>query len=447
MADGFGILSEGDIASEGDWISQFNGDRTVFTALLADGILRSAGFVAGRRQFSLNFVGLLAAGRSIWFSFPKASRARRIEDADLILHTIIDYRHRTLRAQSSADFSESVTQMKLGTIVDTFKALTTWTQDRGFHQHAVVQSRMVLEAIDWDRTISSTPAMHSNGSVVYPAPITRIQSSATSPLAEIQAMALLDLRGRLGVFADLLAPNATELWQECQEVLDLSEVNAIPSLIGGIIDDFATVTNRDEDLELIAILRDWTTEAWSAGAPVSPYGISSFHTVWEDICVKTMATLGTPISHAEVASQPTYLINGREIPLSPQRPDILLDRAGSIILADAKWYLLDANSLPQTPDAIKQFAYEQSIRNDLPVDANMLILPSEEHESWALAGVLQMKQAGSRDKRFKSISIIALNWKLLSRLYVRREGLADDFISKVVKLHASNQQEHEPSER
>lgn len=440
MPDGFGILSEGSVASEADWISNFDGDRSVFSSLLSDGILRNAGIIGGRRQFSLNFVGMLAAGRSVWFSFPKASRAHRMEDADLILQTIIDYRHRTVRARSSADFSETADRIKIGTIVDTFKALTTWTLDHGFHHEPVVQNRMVLEAIDWDRTIRSTPAMHSNGSVVYPAPVTRIHSTAKSPLAEIQAMALLDLQRRLGVFADLMAPSATDLWHECRQIVDQGDAIAIPDLIETIIDDYAATTNRDEDLELIALLRDWTNETWSAGSSVTPYGISSFHTVWEDICVRTMANLGNPVSHAEVASQPAYLINGHEFSLKPQRPDILLDRSGRIILADAKWYLLDANSLPQTPDAIKQFAYELSIRDELPVDANVLMLPTEDHETWVVAGVLHMTQAGCRDHRFRTVSVIALNWKRLSRLYVRREGLGDDFIAQLTELHASNQQ-------
>lgn len=440
MADGFGILSEGSVASEADWISKFDGDRSVFSSLLSDGILRNTGTVRGKRQFSLNFVGVLAAGRSVWFSFPKASRAHRMEDADLILQTIIDYRHRTDRTRSSADFSQDADRMKIGTIVDTFKALTTWTLDRGFHHEPVVQNRMVLEAIDWDRTISSTPAMHSNGSVVYPAPVTRINSSAISSLAEIQAIALLDLQKRLGPFADLLAPSSTDLWHECHQILDQGDAIAIPDLIESSIDNYAATTNRDEDMELIALLRDWTTETWSAGSSVMAYGISSFHTVWEDICVRTMANLGSPVSHAELASQPAYLINAQEYELKPQRPDILLDRSGKIIIADAKWYLLDANSLPQTPDAMKQFAYELSIKEDLQVETNMLMLPTEDHDTWVLAGVLHMAQSGSRDHRFRTVSVIALNWKYLSRLYVRREWLGEDFILQLTALTTSNQQ-------
>lgn len=439
MPDGFGILSEGSVASEAEWTSTFDDDRSVFTSLLSEGILRNAGIVAGKRHFSLNFVGLLATGSSIWFSFPKASRARSTEDAELILQTIFDYRHRTVRARSSGDFSETADRMKIGTIVDTFKALSTWTLDRGFHHEAVVQHRMVLEAIDWDRTISSTLAMHSNGSVVYPAPVTRVHSTATSPLAEIQAMALLDLQRRLGPFADLLIPSATDLWHECRDLLDQSDTVPIPSLIEGMINDYATTTHRDEDLELIALLRDWAKEAWSAGSQVSSYGIASFQTVWEDMCLRAMSTLGSPVSHAEVASQPVYYINGREFSLTPQRPDILLSRSGRIILADAKWYLLDANFFPQTPDAIKQFAYELSIKDELPVDANVLMLPTESQDTWFVAGLLNMAQAGCRDHRFRTVSLVAFNWKYLARLYVLREGLRDDFLEELVALHASNQ--------
>ncbi len=89
---------------------------------------------------------------------------------------------------------------------------------------------------------------------------------------------------------------------------------------------------------------------------------------------------------------------------------------------------------------MKQFAYELSIKEDLQVETNMLMLPTEDHDTWVLAGVLHMAQSGSRDHRFRTVSVIALNWKYLSRLYVRREWLGEDFILQLTALTTSNQQ-------
>ena len=47
-----------------------------------------------------------------------------------------------------------------------------------------------------------------------------------------------------------------------------------------------------------------------------------------------------------------------------------------------------------------------------------------------------MSRDGDRDPRFRPISLIALNWKHLSQLYVRREGRSDDFITKVLEIQS-----------
>lgn len=428
------MLSEGEAATEADWIGRFGGDPRIFNELLAEGVLRNSGFSFGGRKYTLNFVGLLSIGKSAWFAFPKASKARRWSDADTVLRAIIEYRRKVTRSSSAANFSTTADRIYDGTLVDSFTALVLWTLDQGFHHQAVDDSRSIHEGIDWARTISSTPAMHANTSVVYPNPITRIQSHELSELAEIQAHALLDMRRRLGPFAAIMAPDVEDLWEQCADILEHGNVSLHPAAITWIIEDYAGSTNRDEDLALLALLRDWFEDSWSSGPRLSAFGISAFHTVWEDMCAQTVSSFGEPISHAEIASQPSYLIGDQEIMLTPQLPDILLERDGSALLADAKWYLLDENSLPQTPDAIKQFAYELSIVAGTRIDANLLLLPSEADAEWRTAGALRMKHAGALDGRFQSVSIIALNWLYLARLYVRHQRLPEQFIADVLAL-------------
>lgn len=447
MDDVFDVLVEGEAATELGWIARFEGDRRIFAELLADGILRNSGVSLGRRTFKLNFVGLLSVGKSAWFSFPKASNRRRWSDADIILRAINEYRRKVTRSPSSVDFSATPDRLYSGTLIDTFIAMLLWTLNRGFHHQAVDDSRSRHEGIDWARTISATPAMHSNASVVYPYPITRIQSNELSELAEVQAHALLDMRQRLGAFANIIAPNVEDLWEKCTEVLEHRNSTLHPNLIESIIQDYGGATNRDDDLEIIDLLRDWSKENWSAGPRLSAYGISAFHTVWEDMCVQALSSFGENIQHAEAASQPTYLLDGQAIALTPQRPDILLRRGEGAVVADAKWYLLDEKALPQTPDAIKQFAYELSINREIDVDANLLLLPSEKDQNWCFAGSLQMTHAERRDTRFQPVSIVALNWLYLAELYVAHQRLPDQFIRDVVALRKRGfavEMQHQP---
>ena len=276
--------------------------------------------------------------------------------------------------------------------------------------------------------------MHSNASVVYPEPITKIQARALSGLAEVQARALIDMRNRLGAFASIIAPDVHDLWEECEYVLEHGSADLHPASIKWTIEEYAGATNRDEDLALIALLLDWTECRWSAAQPLIALGISSFHTVWEDMCRQAVSSFGEAVTHAQIASQPSYVLEGQELLLAPQRPDILLRRGQSAIMADAKWYILDDKALPQTPDAIKQFAYELSIAAGTSVHANLLLLPSEIGDKWSIAGSLNMKHSGLLDSRFPPVSLISLNWHHMARLYVQHQRLPDQFFDQMIAL-------------
>ncbi len=426
------------MATESRWIDRLGGDPNVFNELLADGILRNSGILSGKRKFSLNFVGLLSIDNIAWFAFPKASKAMQLAEAVLVLQTIIEYRRKVVRSPVSTDFSATPDRLYTGTLVDTFTSLILWTLNYGFHHAPVDEARSTHEGIDWARTINATPAMHSNASVVYSSPISRIQWHRHSNLAEIQAHALLKMRRQLGVFADIIAPDVDDLWEQCVDILEDGNQGLLSDSINWAIQDHGELTNRDEDIELLGLLRDWFDQNWSAGRRLSAFGISAFHMVWEDMCAQAASRFGEIKSHAETASQPSYWVRGKEIKLTPQRPDILLVREGRVFLADAKWYLFDENSLPQTPDSIKQFAYELSMHAGVRVDANLLLLPSEIEEAWSVQGTLEMMSADGADTRFRAVSIIAINWHYLAQLYVERECFPEKFVFDMVATRSSD---------
>lgn len=434
MADSFRALSEGDVGTEAQWVDRLAGENQIFREFLADGILRNGGTSSGKRIFSLNFVGLLSVGSHVWFAFPKASSLQLWSDAELVLKAISHYRHRSPRALTSADFSPFADRFYGGTLIDAFLGLIGSSLERGFHHQEIVNTKALHEGIDWGRTISETTAIHTNTSVIYPDAITRVQSRQLSELAEVQAFALLDMQKRLASFTNVLAPNLDELWEKCRNVLEHGTASFHPNSIEQILEHYSAATNRDEDLELTANLFDWFRSNWNAGTPLIAYGITSFHTVWEDMCVQAMSSFGDPVTHAEIASQPSYAIAKHDIPLSPQRPDILRRRGNDVFIADAKWYLLDKKILPQTPDAIKQMAYELTIDPDLKVRANVLLLPSEEEQPWMVAGALQLFKDGLDDSRYRPVALIALNWKLLAEVYLSSRQLSESFFEEVLRV-------------
>lgn len=434
MADSFKALSEGDVGTEAQWVDRLAGEDQIFREFLADGILRNGGTSSGKRIFSLNFVGLLSLGSHVWFAFPKASSLRFWSDAELVLKAISHYRRTSSRTLTTADFSPVADRFYGGTLIDAFLGLIGSSLERGFHHQEIVNTKALHEGIDWGRTISETTAIHTNTSVIYPDAITRVQSRQLSELAEVQAFALLDMQKRLGYFTNVLAPNLDELWEKCRSLLEHGTASLHPNSIEQILEYYSAATNRDEDLELTANLFDWFRSNWNAGTPLVAYGITSFHTVWEDMCIQTMSAYGKPVAHADIASQPSYVIAKHDIPLSPQRPDILLRKGNDVLIADAKWYLFDKNILPQTPDAIKQMAYELTIASNLTVKANILLLPSEDEQPWVVSGALQLFKDGLDDSRYRPVALMALNWKFLAEVYLRGEQLSEAFFQEVLGL-------------
>src|SRR3546814_8852087 len=105
-------------------------------------------------------------------------------------------------------------------------------------------------------------------------------------------------------------------------------------------------------------MSDWSSDVCSSDLSPIIYGVSSFHVVWEHMCVSLLNDFGISENHALIASQPSYNIRGNELNLEPQRPDILRSINQGIIIGDAKWYRIESEEGPKTPDAIKQFSYQ-----------------------------------------------------------------------------------------
>lgn len=283
--------------------------------------------------------------------------------------------------------------------------------------------------------VAVTVPLHSQNSVLYADPVTRKPVSKTSELAEIQAFALLDYRQKLGGFADVITPHLDELWEECATILANGRVHMRADMMSVVLHDFGEASNRDEDVELLRFLWAWYSDDWSTGVGVFSYGMTSFHTVWEEMCRSAMQGFGVPADHIAVASQPKYQLDGSELSLAAQRPDILRMAEGAkLLLADAKWYSIDEKSLPGTPDVIKQFNYQISVDPAFPVLINCLLFPSEGASEWADVGLLQMHFDGKPDPRFPTVRLVSLEWRRLAELYIARETLPSDFYSWLIAL-------------
>jgi hypothetical protein len=427
MLDRFQVLSEGEAKTREQWIDLL-GYSGAFAELLERGILRRSASLQSKRSYTLNYVGVLAFGGEVWFAFPKVTASKEISSARLIIKSIDEYRRRVTKSVRPHAFSDGTTELYGATIIEGFSGLLGWTLERGFHERSIVDTSASLDSIDWARTVNGTLPLHTSGSVIYAEPITRKPMTVVSELAEVQAYALLDYRKKLGDLADLFAPNSEQVWDDCRSILSHGSVSMQSEVISSILIDFGEASNRDEDVEILRLLWAWYNDQWNGGAKAFQFGVSSFHTVWEDMCGVALQCFGIPIEHAVVASQPRYDVGGSQFSLPSQRPDILRmvsDRG--LLIADAKWYSIDKGALPGTPDAVKQFVYEASIDPSFCVVLNCLMFPSESGMLWDDAGSLEMERNMAQDVRFPPIRLLRLDWRNLAEHYVKRQGLPEVF--------------------
>src|SRR3546814_17115026 len=92
----------------------------------------------------------------------------------------------------------------------------------------------------------------------------------------------------------------------------------------------------------------------------------------------------------------------------PQRPDILRSINQGIIIGDSKWYRIESEEVPKTPDALKQFSYQSSILDKYSILGNFLFLPMMSSVSYVHIGSLEMKSGQKKDSRFSIVQLIGL---------------------------------------
>lgn len=184
------------------------------------------------------------------------------------------------------------------------------------------------------------------------------------------------------------------------------------------------------------MLGQWIHHRAARGTVQALYGVNAFHVMWEDMCKVAFGPSG--IDHAESASQP-HVIQGRtKLGLRPQRPDLLAEVDGGILIADAKWYRFWAGDYPGTPDVMKQLMYEMSTAPGVEVVGNSFLVPVPDAgaDGFSAVGHIQMESAGHLDPRFPLVTVVGMQWDKVVEGYlsgVHFPGLKP-FLAKLIQV-------------
>src|SRR3546814_6503962 len=106
------------------------------------------------------------------------------------------------------------------------------------------------------------------------------------------------------------------------------------------------------------------------------------------------------------------------------------------IIGDAKWYRIESEEVPKTPDAIKQFSYQSSILDKYSILGNFLFLPMMSSVSYVHIGSLEMKSGQKKDSRFSIVQLIGLGWGDIVNLYAKSGHFPPNFNDCLVKIGA-----------
>ena len=257
--------------------------------------------------------------------------------------------------------------------------------------------------IDWGRTIRmKTPLPEKNGFPVYIEPMVGFNSDSQGIIRKLHAYAVGIADEK---FSWLLSydgqPRARELHGEKLPVSRRVGLGLVRSELGRQFSD-----QKKKQLRLIEAFL--SREDASGGFSDSCLGITSFHTVWEQMC---SSYYGDQKSHYQSPAVPAYLF-GTETRMETSnapRPDAVIRDGDRLAIIDAKYYDF-ARTKPAWQDLVKQFFYAKAYSNDPQYShiENVLVLPDTDGEQ-ASHAVVTDRDNVRMDSEFMPIKLVFLN--------------------------------------
>lgn len=434
------ILFEGRSQTASDWAESLGIDIPAVHNLISQGVfqrVRSGRLVSLR----LNMVGIISTRERVFFCAPKIFKEENINFNSCIKRTILTiqtYHRHIKRGPDVATAGDADIYLEGGLILDQFMGLLAWTRDFGIHGEDHYSKDDGYKNIDWRLTIQNKLAIHKGGLSFYPDPVGMKTSRSLSDLGVLQSIALKEIKGKLGPISGAWSNEHDTVWDDCDNAIsDAWDTPTDSKSISAILERFDSICTTDNDKELLELLKGYFSDTFSKNSTPILYGVSSFHTVWEHMCLSAFSEKVDQERHELIASQPQYIIDDIILKTDPQRPDILLSRVGKIMICDAKWYKAESMELPGTPDAVKQFFYSESLTLGREVFCNIFLLPALNSTPWMRLGSLRMSFNGNEDSRFHPVHLIGLDWTYLSGIYGNGKKLPADFFTWLSAIPSS----------
>ena len=401
------------------WASRLNCDASDIECLTERGILRpdKAGMLRMR------FVGIIGLPCGVVFCRPAAPFSSTTDTdnsfREWIENIVLFYRSRSSARSIIEDglphgiFAEQLA-IRRARLVDLCVSVLLHTAEHGFHRHTHSdRSDAAYGRIDWAGTVSRSVPLHVARGVVYDRPVRHGSIRPLSVLGLLQAITIQEICRPLLGSSIHTPPPAREILEESEDIVHDTPTLLSPTDLLNLAEN--EIGHRDDERHLLAMMAAiWDEAVASAVAPsgLSLWGVGGFALVWEDMCRFAAEPNGTK-DHARARA--TYTVNDEVIETSPERPDLVLQEHGQLIICDAKYYPSFPRAVPGIDDVRKQVFYGLSHpKNDSTL---CFLFPALVPEYVRRVGIVVISVPGEEPCCFPKVYCLAINSEWVGRMY------------------------------
>lgn len=427
------IISEGESFSLKEWCRKLSITDSEFDELLNCRIFLQV----ESNLFRNTFVGTIKLRKNLFYSLPKCFSIENNSDkktvkqiVQLVEKSLLAYKKRVDNSKAirtEENFYLAIRYLQTRTEFDLLLTLKENYFKNGLFRKKKnkYQERKSFAGVNWQQTISKRQPIYSDGAPVYVSPISKDFSFEESKIT-ILHLSILSYLAKKYHFFEYSGNLSASLKSENLEYLSESELKRDAMNWISILNSELRRTYKDELKEILLLLREFFVEdGYNSVKTFSLFGTSYYYMVWEDALKvamtdeykKFISQIGQPIYHLQNGSSSD----------AGQEPDILIERANSFYILDAKYYVLQ-RSKPGWKDIVKQLFYHKSFVPQKKYDTteNIFLVPLllqteklqiEKPDEYL--GKVVVEHCGVALPNFSEIKILGLNPVNVFRNYIR----------------------------
>lgn len=348
---------------------------------------------------SVDFVGLIWSGNAPSIFWPKGMSQR--DDWKTDVRLLIRSLRRVARSNSKG--GRQAGGSKLVEMPVELELLEDYEQNGLFDSRERNYRSGYNGKIDWGRTIKiKVPLPSKKGAPIYIEPIAGFSSNSKGIIRKLHAYAVGIADEK---FSWLLSSDGKPKARELHGMrLPVSRRVGLGMVRAELRRQFSDM--KKKQLRLVEAFL--SQEDASGGFSKSCIGVTSFHTVWEQMC---SSYYGDQKSQFQFPAVPAYVFE-KEIRLEASnapRPDAVIRDGDRLAIIDAKYYDF-VRTKPAWQDLVKQFFYAKAYSNDTQYSQieNVLVLPDTNSEKATHAVVIDRNNV-RMDSEFMPIKLVFLN--------------------------------------